>query len=177
MLIELSRLKGMQVGAMEQGASVGRVEKMIVNPEEVRIIGLLIKPPGFWTGFKAVSFLDVVDVDASAVVIRSSEGLVDPKEIVRLEKLIKYKFEFIGLTVKNKQGKVIGRVSDAVVETSGGDILRIYVKSMFSDRVFERSLIEKVTLREVIVRDTAEAKRVKAGLHSEIAGAKVPEAI
>jgi len=171
MLIELSRLKGMQVGSLEEGSLVGRVEKVIVNPEEIQIIGVLVRTPGFWADYKTLSFLDVVDVDASAVVIRSVESLVESKEIVRLEKLLKYKFEFIGLPVKDKQGKSIGKITDAIIETSGGDILRIYVRSLFNDRVFERSFIEKVTLREVIVRDT-EGKRVKADSSAKLAAAK-----
>jgi len=172
MLIELSEIKGKQVGALEEGALIGRVEKIIINPDDVQIIGLLVKVPGFLSRPKAVSFLDVVDIDSSAVVIRSASSLVEPGEIVRLDKLIKYKFEFIGLPVKNKNNKVIGRVNDAVVETAGGDILRIYVRNLFNDRVFERSLIKKVTLKEVIVNETADARRSKARANSELAEVK-----
>jgi uncharacterized protein YrrD len=176
MLVELSRLKGMPVGALEEGVLLGNIEKVIINPDDIRLIGLLVKPRGFFKEPKAVSFLDVVDVDSSAVVIRSAEGLVAADEIVRLGNLLKYKFEFIGLPVRNKQKKNIGRVTDAVVETASGDVLRIYVHSLMSDRVFERSFVEKVTLKEVIVRDS-EGRRVKSGARAEAAAPKIAEMI
>ncbi len=172
MLIELSELKGKQVGALDEGTLVGRVEKVIINPDDIQIIGLLIKVPGFLSRPKAVSFLDVVDIDASAVVIRSVSSLVDPNEIVRLDKLIKFKFEFVGLPVRNKQNKVIGHVNDAVVETAGGDILRIYVRNLFNDRVYERALIRKVTLKEVIINESS-TKNTARDTKSQIAAAKV----
>lgn len=172
MLIELSELNDKQVGSLEEGSLVGRVEKVIINPGEIQIIGLLVKVPGFLSRPKAVSFLDVVDIDASAVVIRSADSLVDSSEIVRLQKLIKYKFNFIGLPVKDKSGKVLGRVNDAVVETAGGDIVRIYVRNMFNDRVFERALIKKVTLKEVVISENS-AKGAAKNTKSAIATAKV----
>jgi hypothetical protein len=49
-----------------------------------------------------------------------------------------------------------------VVETTTGDILRIYTKYLFRDFVFERSRINIVTLSEVIVKDDSGEAKVKS---------------
>jgi uncharacterized protein YrrD len=166
MLIELKKLEGMAVGALDEGVKIGAVRRIVVNPESIKLIGFVIKSGTVLAAIKAVSFLDVVDIDRNGIVIRSRDNLVEVGEVVRIGELVKKRFSLIGLPVKTKGGKSFGRVVDAVVETTTGDILRIYTKYLFHDFVFERSQIQKITLGEVVVKDDsgeAKAKRVLSG--------------
>jgi len=156
MLIEIKQLEGMAVGALDEGALVGKVLRTVVDPRQIRLIGFTVRTGTFWPKVLAVSFSDVVDVDKNGAVINSKESLVEKNEIVRLGELIKIKFSLVGLPVYSRNRKRLGTVTDAVAETLNGDILRIYVQSLFEKRVFARSQIEKMTLTEVVIRDLAQ---------------------
>lgn len=152
MLIELLSLEKMPVGALEEAEMIGRVCRLIFDPVEVKLIGFLVKEGGYFSKTHAVSMSDVVDIDKNGVVISSRESLVEKDEIVRLAEIVNKKFSLIGLPVRTKSGKKLGRVENALVDGTSGDLLRIYLGSTFSRRVFERSQIEKVTLLEVVVK-------------------------
>jgi len=173
MLIELTKLEGMDIGALDEGVKVGVVKSAIIDPEEARLIGILVRIGTIIQSFKVASFQDIIDIDKSGVVIGSEVDLLDKDDIVRIKKLLKYKYSLIGSRVRaSGTKKSIGKVSDAVIETTTGDVLRIYVSNYFKRRIFERSQIEKITLAEVIVKDI-EPKSVR---QKALAAEKVPEA-
>lgn len=155
-------MEGMAVGALDEGVKIGAVRRIVVNPESIKLIGFVIKSGTVLAAIKAVSFLDVVDIDRNGIVIRSRDSLVEIGEVVRIGELVKKRFSLIGLPVRTKDKKNFGRVIDAVVETTTGDILRIYTKYLFRDLVFERSQIQKVTLGEVVVKDDSGEAKAKS---------------
>jgi uncharacterized protein YrrD len=172
MLIELTKLENVPVGAMDEGAAIGKVRRTLVSPEEEKLIGITVKTAGFFGKVLVVSIQDVVDIDRGGVVVRSRDALVTPDEIVRIKEIFKKKFSLIGLRVKDKSGKTLGRVSDAVVESETGAICRLYVKSLLNELVYEHSQIEKITWTEAVVKSEREARaKVKKGLSAQ----KIPE--
>ena len=167
MLIELNKLERLAVGVMDEGTAIGNVYRVVISPDELKVIGFTIRIGGIFPKIRAVSFFDVVDIDANGLTIHSRDNLADATEVVRLNELIRKKYSLISQPVRTKSGKKIGRVSDALIETTVGDVLRVYSKSLLSDYVFERSQIEKVTLREVIVKEAA-VKGLKVGKTSPV---------
>jgi sporulation protein YlmC with PRC-barrel domain len=172
MLIELTKLENMPVGAMDEGAAIGKVRRTLVSPEEEKLLGITVKTAGFFGKVLVVSIQDVVDIDRGGVVVRSREALVAPDEIVRIKEIFKKKFSLIGLRVKDNSGKTLGRVSDAVVETTTGAICRLYVKSLLNELVYEHSQIEKITWTEVVVKSEREAR---AKVKEDLSAQKIPE--
>lgn len=172
MLIELTKLENMPVGAMDEGAAIGKVKRALVSPEEEKLLGLTLRMNGIFARVCVVSIQDVVDVDREGIVVRSRDSLVDPDEIVRIKEIFKKKFSLIGLRAKDKSGKTLGRVSDAVVETTTGAICRLYVKSFLNELVYEHSQIEKITWTEVVVKTERE---VKSKVKTSVSSQKVPE--
>jgi len=161
MLIELTKLEGMDIGALDEGVKVGVVKSSIIDPEEVCLVGILVRIGTIIQSFKVASFQDVIDIDKTGVVIGSEADLLEKDDIVRIKKLLKFKYSLVGSRVRaSGTKKSLGRVADAVIETTTGDVLRVYVSNLFKRRIFERSQIEKITLTEVIVKDI-EPKAVK----------------
>lgn len=156
----------MPVGALDEGALVGRVRRALIDPDQGKIAGFLIKESGFFGTIKVISTIDVVDVERSALVINSRENLVDRKEIVRIAKILEYKFNFIGLPARTKEGQMLGRITDAVVDSITGEILKIYTRFITQARAFERSQIEEISWQEIFLR-LDNRKKVKAKATSE----------
>ncbi|MDH4358370.1 MAG: hypothetical protein OEV37_00260 [Candidatus Berkelbacteria bacterium] len=159
MLIELSKLENMPVGALDEVAYVGKVRRAVVNPNEIKLIGLTVWVGTLFPRMYAVSLHDIVDIDKGGVVVNSRENLLGVGEVVRIAEIVKHRFSLIGLKARSRKGQGFGRVQDAVADTTTGEILRIYVKKLLGDsRVFERSQIEKITWRETVLKCEPEEK-------------------
>jgi len=174
MLLELSKILNLSVGALDERRAVGEVDKVAIALEDARVIGFLVKLKGILSSRKAVSFQDVVDIDHKGLVINSAESLLPVGEIVRIKEIFASHFNLVGLPARTKNKKSLGRVTDAVVETTSGDIIRIYVKSLWDERIFERSMIHEIKKNEIILTfdDRQKAKQKQ----SILAGEKVSEA-
>jgi len=164
MLIELSKLEGMPVGALEEGALAGRVWKVLVAPDELKVVGLAVRTgrlSWLWPKILVVAFVDVVDIDKNGVAVKSRESLTEPDEIVRLKEILKYKFSLLGLPAVSKSGERLGRVTDALAETDTGALSRLYVRKFLDSRVFERAQVVKMNYKKVVL-EVEGGRRVKA---------------
>jgi uncharacterized protein YrrD len=160
MLLELSKLQNSPVGSFDEGGLVGVVRQVIVDKDEAKVIGFLVKLKGIMAPTRAVSFQDVIDIDQAGIVVRSAESLVEQDEIVRISEILKTNFNLIGLRALSKEKKYLGRVYDALIESTSGDVMRIYVKHLFNDYVFESSQIEEITNKEIKLK-TEKRQRAK----------------
>ncbi len=165
MLLELSKIAGLSVGSFDEGALVGKIVKPVISYKEKKVLGFVVKPSGFLAQNKVISIEDVIDIDQSGLVVRSAESLIDLGEVVRMSEIIKSKFKLIGLGVESKEGKYLGNVYDALVDSSSGEIIRIYVRQFLSDYVFDHSQIEEITLKMVKLR-TEKRQRAKKTIES-----------
>lgn len=161
MLIELSKFIGMSVGALDEGALIGRIRRVLLDPDQGKITGFLIKEKGLFTKPKVLSMIDVIDIERTVMVINSRESLVSRNEIVRIAKILEYKFNLIGLPARTREGQMLGRVTDVVVESQTGEIVRLYTHFLLQHRVFERSRIDEITWQEIFLI-TDNRKKIKA---------------
>ena len=171
MLIELSKLQNSPVGSFDEGGLIGTIRQVVIDKDDAKVIGFAIKLSGIFSPVRVASIQDVVDIDQAGVVLRSAESLVDKDEVVRISQILKLNFKLMGLKAFSKEGKYLGRVYDALVDSNTGDIMRIYVKHLFADYVFERSQIDEITLKMVKLR-TEKRQRAKRQVES-LAQAKV----
>lgn len=160
MLIEISKLKGLPVGVLDEARKGGNVTRVIFDCKQVKVIGFLVKISGFFAGEKVISLVDVVSIDQNGVVVRCADAMLARGEIVRIEEILKKNAKLIGLRVYGKDGKFLGFVSDAVVETQTGDLLRIYVSFLWRRYIFPITKIIKFSEKRVIV-DTNSRVKIK----------------
>ena len=153
MLIELKNLENMPVGSFAEQTLLGKVDSAIISAEEAKLLGVVVKIGGWFPKYKVVSMQDIVDIDQNGVAVRSEDSLVDEDEIVRIAKIIKQKFNLIGLHAKNQKNQNLGRISNALFEVQSGDIMRIYVNNLFQERIFERSRIVKIEPDKIVIKD------------------------
>ncbi len=181
MLIELSKLEGMPVGALEEGVLAGRVWKALVAPDELKVAGLAVQTgrllvlSWLWPKILVAAFVDVVDIDKNGIAVRSRESLSELEEIVRLKEILKYKFSLLGLPAVTKSGERLGRVTDALVESNSGRLERLYVRRFLDSRVYERSQIVKMDYRKVVL-EVEGGRKVKARKEASLS-AKAAETV
>jgi len=162
MLIELSKLENLPVGSFAESMLVGKLASVIVSPQDAKVIALKVYLGKFFAKAKIVSFGDVVDIDINGVTINSSDNLLPVDEIVRVKNIMAKKFNILGLPARTKNKKYLGRVRDAVIETTSGDIIRIYVGNVLSQKIFTRSMIHQIKNNEIILTFDDKAREKSA---------------
>jgi len=171
MLLELTKLNSLAVATFEDNGLIGRVEKTLISKEDQKAIGFLVKLSGWLKSRKVASLEDVISIDQAGIVLRSNESLVDQGEIVRIQQIIDSRFNLLSLPCRTKNGHYIGRVSDALIETDSGLIMRLYVKKIFSYFVFERSQIISIK-KDYIILDLERGQKKDSKVKS-LASAKI----
>lgn len=160
MLIELSKIVNSPVGALDQGKKVGTVKRVIINPDEGKVIALAIQT-GLLREMKVASFIDVVEIDNNGVVISSPEQLLDLDDIIRVKELLRVRFDILGLKVVDQRGKFLGFVSDAVIDSQTGNLCRIYVGFLWRNYIFIKKQIINIELNKITV-DVEQGNKEKA---------------
>ncbi len=160
-----SEIIGRPVGALEEKAKVGTARDIVVNPEDGRVLALVIRTGFLGQGYKVVDWQDVRAVEKSGVVVGTVEQMLAPEEMVRVDQLIKDGFQLVGLPVITTGGHKIGRVNNFCFDSDTGRLSQLYVRSILGpNRIIGMSSVVRVESRKVVVRNTETKCRAKAEL-------------
>ena len=170
MLKLLSTLKGQPVIAQQLGQPIGTIGDWVFNPEKGKVEAYEL------AGGKDKRFISPVDILSyldDGLVVSGSDVLQGSDDLIRAKKLIDEPCRLIGLRVVSERKKRLGTVSDALIETAGLFIAKVYVKPPLLTRLFEEALIipreqvVSITNREVTVRQDMSSKAT--GIEPEVA--------
>lgn len=162
MLMQLDTLKQLPVASIDAEAKVGTVEDVLLHPDTGELVGFWVQPTGWLAPRRALSSRDVLSYDATALVIQSTEALVDPAEVHPFHIFSERPDRWLGKHVISETGERLGRVQNIVINTDLEMLAKLYVGSFLpfgTERVISREDILKVSRRTVTVRgSTAKAK-------------------
>jgi uncharacterized protein YrrD len=160
MLLQAKQLIGLPVGASDTQSREGTVKGLVFDADDGRVLGFLIKQ-GIFGKPKALAFTDVTAIDHTVVVTRDPENVLPVDEIVRLKHAVDEKKPILGQKVTTESGINLGKIEDVVVNTTSGQITKLYVRHMLEDRVIGADKIVKITRDQVIVKDDAALGRAQ----------------
>lgn len=164
--IEQSDVLSLPVGGLEDHAKIGIVKSIIVNPDNGYILGIIVGTGPIYLHTLFASWQDIKDITPEAVVIQSSDALLQIADVVRAHELIKDDFGVINLPVETRDGRRLGRVNDYSINTKGGYLSKLEVTSFIGpSRIISKKSIIKITPSKVIVRSNL-AKQLSKDLVS-----------
>ena len=161
MLLNSSRLIGCPVLSLHLGGPIGRVTGEIVDPNDLKIIALNVDGPQTGDGDHG-DILDVRSVREFSnigMIIDSIDDLVSKGEVIKFDEIMDLNFNVIGLAVKTKKGKKLGKIVDYTFDPESMQIMQFIVKRpmmkslLDPELVIGRSQIKEVNDYELIVKD------------------------
>ena len=148
-----SDIIGRPVGALEEKAKVGTARDVVVNPEDGRVLALVVGTGIFKKGQKVVGWQDVRAVEESGIVIGSKEQMLAPLEIVRVNQLMKDSFHLVGLPVVSSGGVRIGRVNNFCFDATTGQLVQLFVKGFWGpNRIINWATVVRIEPNRVVIR-------------------------
>ena len=167
MLVYNSRLLGTPVLSMQAAAPIAHIDTSIVDPDTLKIIAFHLAGPLIAkqnTQFLMTS--SIREYSELGCVIDSIDELVEPSDVIKLDKILSLNFNLTGLKVETKKGSKLGRVIDYTVTTDNFTVSQIVVKRplvksfLDPELIVPRREIVEITDYKIIVKD--EEKTIKA---------------
>ena len=198
MLLNSSRLIGCPVLSLHLGGPIGRVTSEVVDPNDLKIIALNVDGPQTGDGDHGdividctaqveagdlavlrdqcnALFDDILDVRSVrefsniGMIIDSIDDLVSKGEVIKFDEIMDLNFSVIGLTVKTKKGKKLGKIVDYTFDPESMQIMQFIVKRpmmkslLDPELVIGRSQIKEVNDYELIVKDDEQKIQKESG--------------
>lgn len=151
-----SQLDNMPVFAVHNGAVLGHIQSLLVNPDSLKTVALKIKSPEQSNPLYLLP-VDIRHLDASKVIIDSHTGLSEAEELIRLKPFLDHPFDLIGASVVTQGGKKLGKVKDFTITADDFLVTKLYLKSrslwrlLYDSHIINRSAIVDVKDQKTIV--------------------------
>ena len=159
-MLQLSKtLISRPILSLRTGSEIGTTTNPIINPNNLKIEGFYCQDKFDKKVLKILLYQDIRDLLPQGFVVNDHDALTDPKELVRLEDILKLKFNLIGKPVVTVSKSKVGKVNDYATEIETMYVQKIYVgqallKSLSSGSLsVDRSQITEITSSRIIIND------------------------
>lgn len=157
-------LVGKNILSLQTGGPVGAVNDIIINPNNLKIEGWHAADAHKRTPVILLS-QDIRDILPQGFVVNDHRALTEHDDLIRLKKILSYKFTLVGKAVVTNRKKRLGKVSDYAFEKNGFFIQKLYVSQSIlrsfsgGTLTIDRTQIVEITHRHIVVKEaTAEEK-------------------
>jgi uncharacterized protein YrrD len=116
---------GLPIISIADGAEVGHVKSLVVNPKEGTVDFLTVEHADWQISVRAVPFKKIVGVGEFAVMIEDSTSIFDLTEIPIANELVQKKISVVGAKMIDKKGQLIGEATEFFINEDTGSILGV----------------------------------------------------
>ncbi|MDM5315094.1 PRC-barrel domain-containing protein [Fictibacillus sp. b24] len=116
---------GLPIISIADGAEVGHVKSLVVNPKEGMVDFLTVEHADWQISVRAVPFKKIVGVGEFAVMIEDSTSIFDLTEIPIANELVQKKINVVGAKLIDRKGQLIGETTEFFINEDTGAILGI----------------------------------------------------
>ncbi len=166
MLVNFSTIKDLPIVSLDQEVKVGSVLDLAINPQDGKILCLLIKT-GFFSPKLALLPQDILKWEEEFILIQNNQSLIPVEEIVRVQEILKQHFKWVDQKVVNTQKRKIGKVLDLTLDLEIGQISRLSIEItslkglLETERLIPWNKIIKVTPHYIMIEELEKSKGLK----------------
>jgi len=162
MLLEAKSVLGLPVATLEEKQKIGTIKKIFVDRKNAKVLGFLIHVEGFIFGRNLfLSESDILDIDKNGVVTRTKENFIDPKEVMRVKRILTEHFSLFGLSATTRSEKRLGKISNFVINTNTLQVVKFYIRGLFENRIVDYKKVYKITKKQIIFKNDIDPIKIK----------------
>jgi sporulation protein YlmC with PRC-barrel domain len=154
-----SSLLNKAVLSLRTGTPVAYITAPIINPNNLKIEGFYCQDSADKKKVLVLLSQDIRDVLPQGYVINDHDALSEPDDLVRLQPILRLRFELTGKQVVTVNKEKVGKVNDYAVDSKSMYVQKLYVgqsllKSFASGSLsVDRTQINEVTPTRVIINE------------------------
>ncbi|MDF9409262.1 PRC-barrel domain-containing protein [Pelotomaculum isophthalicicum JI] len=114
---------GLPVLSIEEGKQIGIVKHLVLNPELGKVSSLLVEDAAWYLGLKTIPFESVQGIGEFGLTIENRSFLSAVADSPEVIELLKKDLSLPGIKVLSKKGRLVGTVSDFIINENNGGIM------------------------------------------------------
>ena len=151
-LVLASSLNGLPVASIQDNAKVGVVRSALIDTKSGNIMGMIVNV-GLFLPVRFIAFDDIKDISRNGLVVQNKDEIVAIADIAKAQEAYKKGFPLIGLKVKTKSGRRLGRVTDLSISLQIGCVMQFYVSALLSERIINYTKVISATKKGITIED------------------------
>lgn len=158
MLVLSKRLLGVPIMSIQTGARIAATQTPIIDPRTLHIIAFYCQGGSLDKNASVLHTADIREVSDLGYIVDSSEVIMDPDELVRLQEILSFKFTLLDLPVLDDTKQKLGTIVDYATDLQDFRIYKLHVKRPLlsslsvSELIISRNQIIEVNNKHIIVR-------------------------
>ncbi|PLS80595.1 hypothetical protein CYG49_04995 [Candidatus Saccharibacteria bacterium] len=158
MLLLSERLRQIPILSLQTGSPLAHTASPIIDPRRLNIVAFYCEGPLLDENPSVLHTADIREYSDIGIIVNGNEDLMPPDDLVRLQEIIDFKFELIGIRVIDDHKTKLGKVIDYVVDAQSFMIQKITVKPPLirsikeSELVIDRHQIVEITDECIVVK-------------------------
>lgn len=158
MLVLSKRLLGVPLMSLQTGSMIGTTGEPIIDPRRLHIIAFYCEGPMLDARPAVLHSNDIRELSDIGIIIDSSDNVMPPGDLIRLQEVIEFGFSLLGVQVVTDRGHKLGTVEDYATDALTFLIEKLHVKRPFphnlhtSGLIIDRKEILEVTNSKIIVK-------------------------
>lgn len=168
MFVLSNRLINVPLMSLQTGGQVAETGEPIIDPRQLHIVAFYCEGPTLDSHPAILHTEDIRETSDIGIIIDDSDKLMAPDGLVRLQEIIDFAFQLIGLPVVTEHGHKLGTVGDYATDTASFLIHKIHVRRSLlqsfssAELIVDRSQIIEVTNKHIIVKSAVVEAEEKA---------------
>ena len=160
-----SQMKSLPIISLQTGEAVGWTRRAVFNLADLEIQAFEC----ITAGNKQPMILmnrDIRQLASDCVIVDNEDELTDPKDIVRLQAILRARFNPIGKPVISDTGRKLGAVEDFMLNLETARIQKLHVRKSIlqawlgTSLIIDRTQIIDITPQQITVREATLKSRL-----------------
>ena len=167
MLISIESLLDVPIMSLQTGTQLAETTAVIVDPRQLTIAAFYVEGPGLEVSPSILHPADIRELSDIGIIVDDADKLMSLDGLVRLQEIIDFDFELVGLKVVDEHKRKLGKVSGYSIETGDYTIIQIYTEQSLlrslstMSNTIHRSQIISVSNKQMVVQAPTVREEVK----------------
>ena len=153
--------------AKREGAAIGLINDLVVNPDDGGFIGIIVREGFGKNNLKTLAVKDIITISSDFILIPSYDVVGEIDEIVRIKSIIDQDIKIAKTTVVTIGGKILGKVRDYSIHLKTDKLEKIYVnppmmRPFAQEYIISLPQIVSIEKEQITVEDTKISTRINS---------------
>lgn len=128
MVIAIENLIDIPVMSLQTGTELAHTTRVVIDPRQLAIAAFYVEGTGLEVNPSILHPSDIREISDIGFIVDDATKLMSLEGLVRLEEIIGFEFELLGLKVVDEHGRKLGKVSGYGIDTDDFQVMQIYTE-------------------------------------------------
>lgn len=128
MLVTIENLLNVPIMSLQTGAQLAKTTSAIIDPRQLVLSAFYVEGSNLDSSPSVLHPNDIRELSDIGMIIDNAHKIMSLDGLVRLNEIIGFEFELLGLKVVDERGHKLGRVSGYSLDASSYSVMQVYTE-------------------------------------------------